>query len=230
MTALQPSSSANTLTSATAANGGKTLGKDEFLQLLVAQLSNQDPLDPTDPTEFVAQLSQLSSLEQLMSLREGMDLMAVAQTAGTSADVVSFVGRHITFRGDSLVLSGGGQASDIGIQLDGKAAGVTLTIKDSEGKTVRELSLGQHDAGKHVIPFDGKDADGKALAEGSYSVTVSATDHTGATVKASTRTEGTVVGVSYDNGYPELVLEDGRRIALGQVLEVTNQPGTSTEE
>ena len=89
--AIYPTTSGE-LTSSSA-SGGKTLGKDEFLKLLVAQLTHQDPLDPTDPTEFVGQLSQLSSLEQLMSMRDGLELMAVAQTAGTSADVVSFVGR-----------------------------------------------------------------------------------------------------------------------------------------
>ena len=216
--AIYPTTSGE-LTSSSA-TGGKSLGKDEFLKLLVAQLTHQDPLDPTDPTEFVGQLSQMSSLEQLMSMRDGLELMAVAQTAGTSADVVSFVGREITFRGDSLVMDGGGAPSYIGIQLDGKASEVVLTIKDSAGKTVRTLQIGGRDPGKHVVAFDGKDEQGNPLADGEYSVTVSATSHTGETVKVSARTEGVVVAVSYDNGYPELVLDDGRRIALGQVLEV----------
>jgi len=38
------------------------LGKDDFLQLLVTQLQNQDPLNPMDSTEFTAQLAQFSSL------------------------------------------------------------------------------------------------------------------------------------------------------------------------
>jgi flagellar basal-body rod modification protein FlgD len=44
------------------------LGKDEFLQLLVTQLQNQDPLDPMDNTQFVAQMAQFSSLEQMKNL------------------------------------------------------------------------------------------------------------------------------------------------------------------
>lgn len=50
-----------------------TLGKDDFLRLLVAQLSNQDPLEPQDPSEFVAQLSQLTSLEQLITIRQAAE-------------------------------------------------------------------------------------------------------------------------------------------------------------
>lgn len=208
----------------TAATGGKNeLGKDEFLKLLVTQLTHQDPLDPTDPTEFVGQLSQLSSLEQLVNMREGLELLAVAQTAGTSADVVGFVGRNITFRGDNLVLDGAGDGSEVGIQVDGAASEVVVTLKNDKGEIVRSLKLGAKEAGKHVVNFDGKDEKGLALPEGQYSVSVSATDATGASVAASARTSGTVVAVSYDKGYPELVLEDGRRITLNQVLEVKDK-------
>ena len=62
----------------------KSLGKDDFLKLLVAQLSNQDPLNPQDGAEFVAQLSQFSSLEQLISIRE-----AVEESAKTLSDLIS---------------------------------------------------------------------------------------------------------------------------------------------
>jgi flagellar hook assembly protein FlgD len=44
-------------------------GQDAFLQLLVAQVRNQNPLSPTDGTQFVAQLAQFSSLEQLTAIR-----------------------------------------------------------------------------------------------------------------------------------------------------------------
>jgi len=49
------------------ANGGK-LGKDEFLQLLMEQMKNQDPLDPMKSTDTIAQLAQFSSLEQMTNL------------------------------------------------------------------------------------------------------------------------------------------------------------------
>lgn len=46
-----------------------------FLKLLVAQMSNQDPLNPQDPTQYVTQLAQFSSLEQMQSLNEGMEYL-----------------------------------------------------------------------------------------------------------------------------------------------------------
>lgn len=52
--------------------GKSELGKDAFLQLLVAQMENQDPLEPTSDTEYIAQLAQFSSLEQMQNLNQSL--------------------------------------------------------------------------------------------------------------------------------------------------------------
>ncbi len=52
------------------------IGKTEFLQLLVAQLKNQDPMNPVDNQEFIAQLATFSSLEQLISINNGVTKLA----------------------------------------------------------------------------------------------------------------------------------------------------------
>jgi flagellar basal-body rod modification protein FlgD len=57
------------------------LGKDQFLQMLVAQMKNQDPLAPMDGQQMAAQLAQFSSVEQLVTLNETMAAQASGQTA-----------------------------------------------------------------------------------------------------------------------------------------------------
>jgi flagellar basal-body rod modification protein FlgD len=73
--------------------GAITPSKDLFLQLLVAQIKNQDPLNPSDGTQFVAQLAQFSELEQVMAIRGDLDSQIAAATAagasGTSATSAS---------------------------------------------------------------------------------------------------------------------------------------------
>ena len=59
---------------------GQAVGKDEFLQLLVAQLKNQDPMDPVKNEDFLAQLATFSSLEQLIAIKEGVNLLAGMMT------------------------------------------------------------------------------------------------------------------------------------------------------
>jgi flagellar basal-body rod modification protein FlgD len=57
-----------------------------FLQLLVAQLQNQDPMNPADGTQFVAELAQFSELEQVMAIRSDCDNIqaAITNTASTA--------------------------------------------------------------------------------------------------------------------------------------------------
>jgi flagellar basal-body rod modification protein FlgD len=70
----------------TAAAGGP-MGKDEFVKLLVTELSNQDPLNPMDGKELAAQLAQFSSVEQLMNINSKLDDLtaAVKSQSGTSS-------------------------------------------------------------------------------------------------------------------------------------------------
>ena len=75
------SSSANS--SAAQATGAASVSKDEFLQLLVAQLKNQDPMDPVKNEDFLAQLATFSSLEQLVAIKDGVNLLAGISTDGT---------------------------------------------------------------------------------------------------------------------------------------------------
>lgn len=52
------------------------LGKDAFLQLLVAQLKNQDPLDPQDNSSYIAELAQFSSLEQMTNVSSNLESLS----------------------------------------------------------------------------------------------------------------------------------------------------------
>ena len=60
--------------------------KNQFLQLLVAQLKGQNPLDPKDGTEFISQLAQFSSLEELVNIRTSLENISKAAAATTAAN------------------------------------------------------------------------------------------------------------------------------------------------
>ena len=81
-----PTSSNSASSGAGASALGATAPTEEmFLQLLVAQLQNQDPLNPTDSTQFVSQLAQFSQLEQTMAIRTDTDTLAADAAAATSS-------------------------------------------------------------------------------------------------------------------------------------------------
>ena len=58
----------------TVGEAGGAMGKDQFLELLITEMQNQDPLDPVDNKEMIAQLAQFSSLEQMQNLNEKFEL------------------------------------------------------------------------------------------------------------------------------------------------------------
>jgi flagellar basal-body rod modification protein FlgD len=196
------------------------LGKQDFLHLLVTQLANQDPLAPSDPTQFVSQLAQLTSLEQLVNVNAGLDVLAISQTAATSAQMVSFVGKEVLFSSDQVVLDEPGEAGTFHFELEDDAETVTITVEDAKGQVVRTIEAGPLEAGAGSIAFDGNDADGNPLPEGTYTFTVEAKDGKGEPVGVTTRAKALVQSITFENGYPELVMADGRKVTLGQVVEV----------
>lgn len=65
-----------------------TLGQDQFLQLLVAQLQNQDPLDPVSDRDFIAQLATFSQLQQTTALNASFGQMLALQQLTQGAELI----------------------------------------------------------------------------------------------------------------------------------------------
>ena len=69
------------------------LGKDAFLKLLIAELSNQDPLNPMEDREFISQMATFSSLEQMQNMNKTLESMADAN----KFSAVSYIGKAVSF-------------------------------------------------------------------------------------------------------------------------------------
>lgn len=74
---------------------GSDLGKEDFLKLLVAQLSNQDPTQPMDDTQFVTQLATYSSLEQQMTTNSNLEELISVTKSTTSSSAVSLIDKIV---------------------------------------------------------------------------------------------------------------------------------------
>jgi flagellar basal-body rod modification protein FlgD len=106
-----------------------TLGKDDFLKLLVGQLKNQDPMNPSSDTDFIGQMTQFSQLEQTTNMASANDKLA-AQQSGARA--VSLLGRTISYPDPTTGVSTSGVVD----RVEWSAAGLpTLTVGGVAGIT-----------------------------------------------------------------------------------------------
>jgi flagellar basal-body rod modification protein FlgD len=200
------------------ATGPSELGRDAFMKLLVAQLQNQDPLDPMDAREMVTQLSQLTSVEQLIAIEHRLTSLEIASAGMANTQVSSLVGRNIEADVSKTRLDEAGMARSYA-ELQGGAANLTAVIRDAAGQEVRTLELGARTPGGHMVEWDGRNASGERMPPGRYTFEFRAIDGEGRPLAVSTKLQGVVHGVSYQQGYPELLVGENR-VLLGDVTSI----------
>jgi flagellar basal-body rod modification protein FlgD len=119
-----PATSGTSNTQNTSSNSGSadsaTLNYDDFLQLMVAQLQNQDPLNPTDSTEYMSQIAQFSSVEQGINTNSKLDQLLVNSSISQASTMV----------GHTLVSA------------DGSASGVIASVQIDDTGTTAILADG----------------------------------------------------------------------------------------
>jgi flagellar basal-body rod modification protein FlgD len=208
--------------SVTGVNGGTTvagtssnqvLTQDDFLQMLIAQLQNQDPLNPLSGTDFAAQLAQFSSLDQLTSINTQLTSLASTLSSTNSSQVVSLIGDEVVANGSAVTVSG--TSTTLAYNLSQNATQGTIQIYNSNGNLVNTLTFGQEQSGNNTMNWDTS-----SVNPGTYTFKVSAVDGSGNAVTATTMTTGIVTGVSYQNGVPYLSV-NGQNIALTDVQYIT---------
>jgi flagellar basal-body rod modification protein FlgD len=175
--------------------------QDQFLNLLVTQLNNQDPLNPMDNSQMTSQLAQISTVQGITDLKSIVSSISGQIDVSQSMAAVSMIGKKVLVPGDALKMdtdaTGARVMTPIGIDLQADAGDVKMTISESTGRVVRSMDLGKQSTGILTPSWDGKDDSGNAMPDGSYKIAVTAVDGNGATVTADALTYGQVQNVAY---------------------------------
>ena len=143
------------------------LDKNAFLELMVAQLNNQDPLNPQENGEFIAQLAQFSSVEGIDNLNSTVEVMSSSLQSSQALQASALVGRTVHVKSDSSYLAPEGEITGA-IKLNSSAANLTLNISNSAGVLVDQVELGSQAAGDIRFAWNGKDGNGVPYASGEY--------------------------------------------------------------
>ena len=130
---------------------GGALGKDEFLNLLVAQLSHQDPLNPMDSTESIAQLAQFSALEQMQNVADQVEKQ---RHASSMLDAMLLDGQHVAIElqngttAEGLIESASWMNSELNLSIGGQ------NIPFSKIANIRMLALPEEDTHSTVSDIE----------------------------------------------------------------------------
>jgi flagellar basal-body rod modification protein FlgD len=200
-----------------------TLGKDDFLKLLVSQLQNQDPMNPMDGTQFASQLAQFSSVEQLQNinttLQSSLNASSLLNQSISNALSTTVIGKEVRAAGTSFNYSGSGDMK-LGYTLPSAAVSAQVKILDQNGAVVRTINGTGVAAGDADVKWDGLTDSGVQAAAGHYTIQVSALDSAGKAVSATPFFYGVVSGVRFKSTGTVFVV-DGEEISLSNILEVS---------
>ncbi len=221
-------SSSTSSSGSTASANAPTVNTSEFLQLLVAQLKNQDPTQPAQGTDFITQLAEFSQVEQSQNQTNELTTMSTQLTGMASQQATSLVGQTVTVSGNSTNYDGT-SATPASVTLGSAAADVQATISDSSGNVLRTMDLGAEPAGVVQVKWDGRSDTGAVQATGTYSVNVTATDSSGNTVPVQASVTGAVTGVNFSAGYPAVTLANGTTAPVSALTGVSATPTTTSK-
>jgi len=212
--------------SSTSTEASSTLGKDDFMQLLVTQLQNQDPLNPLDDKEFIAQLAQFSSLEQMTNVAEGLGTLNDTVSRQDALSAASYIGKAVVADGDTITKLDSG-ITPVYFTLDDAAATVSINVYDQNNNIVATQTLNSMQAGEYTFSWDGLNYNGNEADNGQYSVYFAAEAADGSAVMVDTQVTGTISGISKTSDGVSFRLSDGRTVELDDITMVTQ---VSSEE
>lgn len=214
------SRSGATSTSPSTIKDAEALNKEfnQFLNLLTTQLKNQDPTSPMDTNQMTAQLVQFTAVEQQMKANTFLESLLEMQGAAANANAVSYIGKEVTFGGNTTTL--GADGARWGYTVDPGAAKSTVNVFNKAGDLVYSAP-GETATGKlHEFVWNGIDKNGQQAPEGTYYIYVDALDAKNQGVDTSVEATGVVTGVLAEDGKPSLLV-GGVNVALEDVTRVS---------
>ena len=195
----------------------ETLGPDGFMKLLAHQLKNQDPMKPMDQKDFSANLAQFSQLEQLTAMNKKFDGLTANNNNEKRFQGASFLGKKVVTSGTTVDYGGDGKNIDLPFYLDHAAKNAVIHIYDNKNQMIGKIDKEDLGKGQQAITWDGIGLDGQIAPKETYHFDVVAFDNQNEKFFGTTRAEGTVTGVRFENGETILDVSGGRKVFLKDV-------------
>ncbi|VIO76428.1 Basal-body rod modification protein FlgD [Bradyrhizobium ivorense] len=195
------------------------ISSTDFLNLLVSELQNQDPLNATSTTDFINQLTSYANFTEQQSINSSMTSLASSFSSLVTLNSVNYIGHTVEAKTSTAQLSNG--SATFGYSLSSAASNVAISIQDSSGNTVW-TGTGTGNAGSNSFTWNGQTSDGTQLKDGGqYTVQVTATDAAGNSLLNYTTITGMVTGIDASSSTPSLLV-NGVSVSAANIIGVTS--------
>jgi flagellar basal-body rod modification protein FlgD len=199
----------------------KTLGKDDFLKIMITQMKHQDPTSPFKAEQMAAEMAQFTSVEQLQNMNQSLQKMT-AQNSSDRMVMTSLIGKTVTVDKDRFPhLEGQNEALTYTLPRDAKSTHIALISET--GEVVLEKDVGPAKKGDNVFQWDGLKSNTLPSKAGNYILRVEAKDEHDNPIPTDPRAKAQVIGVSFEGTDPVLLVGDTKnptKITMKSVVRV----------
>jgi flagellar basal-body rod modification protein FlgD len=208
--------STGTATSGTSSATSAQDQSNRFLKLLVAQMSNQDPLNPMDSAEVTSQMAQISTVEGVQQLNTSIGNLSTQFTQMQTMQGAALVGKDVATEGNAVRVNPTTHVGDGGFELSASASSVKVDVINSAGQTIDTVDLGAQTQGRHSFSYQVPEAQqGQSLT---FKVTAtSGTGSSASSVDTMALQYNDITAVSNLNGSLALELDNGTRVSYDAV-------------
>ncbi|MCB1756331.1 MAG: flagellar hook assembly protein FlgD [Gammaproteobacteria bacterium] len=196
------------------------LGQEEFMELMLEQMKNQDPLKPTENGEFIAQMAQFSTVTGISEMSESLESLTASFGNYQALQSASLVGRNVLIPTDSFTLTEDNTLEGV-VDMEASTGNASASIYKANGELVHQFDLGIQAAGQNKFSWDGMLEDGERAAPGEYSIMVSYGSGEN-TVAADVMIEQQIDSVNLSTSGGEIILNtiDGQSLNFSDVRQI----------
>jgi flagellar basal-body rod modification protein FlgD len=177
---------------------------EDFLDLMVTELTHQDPFKPMENSELASQISQFATVSGIDELNDKFSDLSGSLLSDQSMQAANLIGRNVLAPLGGGYLETGGSVDGV-VGLNDPASDVTVSVYNAGGALVREIELGTQTKGEVRFSWDGTADTGEYAPAGQYQITARASNN-GEEFSPYVLTEAEVSSVSIGTGGQGLAL------------------------
>ncbi len=198
------------------------LGQEDFLQLIVAQIQNQDPFEPVENGAFIGQLAQFGTVDGVNNLNDAFAEFSQGILSNQTLNAAGLIGKSVLVEGNQVAVKEG-KPVEAFVDANSQAGMASVQITDAVGKVVHTEDVALINAGLNSFTWDGLDSEGNSVPEGSYFISASVISGENE-ISLPTTVKNRIQSVNLNNAGSdsiELGLETGNTILFDEVQQIS---------